>query len=84
MLISIRLESAYSLCHVNTIDAHPMRIQFDSLRMRIRSASQRASCESALSQADPAVAGPIFLHRIKLLCSLSHATVDKTAFARLT
>ena len=30
----------YLLCHVNMIDAHPMRIQFNSLRMRIKSASQ--------------------------------------------
>ena len=34
---------------MNTIDAHPMRIQFDSLRMHIGSTSQRASCESAFS-----------------------------------
>ena len=34
-LATIRFESAYLLCHVNAIDAHPMRIQFDSLLMRI-------------------------------------------------
>ena len=34
-LATIRFESAYLLCHVNAIDAHPMRIQFDSLWMRI-------------------------------------------------
>ena len=47
-LISIHFESAYLKCHVNTIDAHPMRIQFDSLQMCIESASHQASCESAL------------------------------------
>ena len=34
-LATIRFESAYLLCHVNAIDAHPMRIQSDSLWMRI-------------------------------------------------
>ena len=34
-LATICFESAYLLCHVNAIDAHPMRIQFDSLLMRI-------------------------------------------------
>ena len=39
-------ESAYLLCHVN---AHPMRIQFDSLWMHIETGLQRASCECALT-----------------------------------
>ena len=44
-LATIRFESAYLFCHVNAIDAHPMRIQFDSLWMRIETGLQRASCE---------------------------------------
>ena len=47
-LAAIRFESAYLLCNVNTIDAHLMSIQFDSLRMRIETRLQRASCERAL------------------------------------
>ena len=39
-LATIRFESAYLLCHVNAIDAHPMRIQFDSLWMRIETGLQ--------------------------------------------
>ena len=35
-LATISFESAYLLCHVNVINAHLMRIQFDSLRMRIK------------------------------------------------
>ena len=49
MLTAIRFESAYLLCHVNAIDAHVMRIQFNSLRMRIETGLQWASCEHALS-----------------------------------
>ena len=44
-LATIRFESAYLLCHVNAIDAHPMRIQFDSLWLHIETGLQRASCE---------------------------------------
>ena len=42
-------ESAYLLCHVNAIDENTMRIQFDSLWMRIKSVLQWASCERALT-----------------------------------
>ena len=48
-LTTIRFESAYLLCHVNAIDAHPMRIQFDSLWMCIETGLQRASCERPLN-----------------------------------
>ena len=48
-LATIRFESAYLLCHVNAIDAHPMRVQFNSLRMRIETRLQQASCERALN-----------------------------------
>ena len=37
------------VAHVNTTNAHPMRIQLDSVWMRIESASKRAPCERALS-----------------------------------
>ena len=47
-LTTIRFESAYLLCHVNTIDAHLMRIQFDLLWIRIETGLQPASCERAL------------------------------------
>ena len=33
-------ESAYLLCYVNAINEHTMRIQFDSLWMRIKSVLQ--------------------------------------------
>ena len=46
---TIHFESAYLLRHVNMIDAHPMHIQFDSLRMHIETRLQRASCERAFS-----------------------------------
>ena len=49
-LATIRFESAYLLCHVNVIDAHLMRIQFDSLRMHIETGLQRASCERPFRQ----------------------------------
>ena len=48
MLTRIHFKSASLLCHVNTINAHPMHIQFDSLRMRIKTGLQRASCKRAL------------------------------------
>ena len=48
-LATIRFESAYLLCHVNAIDSHLMRIQFDSLWMRIETGLQRASCERPLN-----------------------------------
>ena len=51
MTPTITFESAYMymylLCHVNTIDEHPMSIQFDSLRVHIESTTQWASCEHA-------------------------------------
>ena len=37
MLATICFESTYLLCHVNVIDAHPMRIHLDLLRIRIKS-----------------------------------------------
>ena len=46
---TIRFESAYLLYHVKAIDEHPMRIQFASLRMRMETGLQRASCEHAFS-----------------------------------
>ena len=49
-LATICFESAYLLCHVNAIDAHLMRIQFDSLWMRIEIGLQRASCERPFRQ----------------------------------
>ena len=36
MLATIRFESAYLWCHVNTIDEHTVHIQFNSLWMRIK------------------------------------------------
>ena len=48
-LTTIRFEFAYLLCHVNAIHVHLMRIQFDSLRMRIKTGLQQASCERALT-----------------------------------
>ena len=49
-LATIRFESGYLLCHVNVIDMHPMRIQFDLLRMHIKTGLQQASCECALTE----------------------------------
>ena len=46
-LATICFESAYLLYHVNAINVHPMRIQFDSLWMRIETGLQRATCEHA-------------------------------------
>ena len=46
-LATVRFESAYLLCHVNAINAHPMRIQFDLLQMHIET-GLRASCKRAL------------------------------------
>ena len=43
------------VAHVNTTNAHPMRIQPDSVWMRIESASKRAPCERALSVVDCSV-----------------------------
>ena len=39
-LATIRFKSAYLLYHVNTINVHPMRIQFDSLWMCIETGLQ--------------------------------------------
>ena len=49
-LNTIHFESAYQLCHVNTIGVYPMCIQFDLLWKCVESASQWVSlCERAFS-----------------------------------
>ena len=58
-LTTIHFESAYLLCHVNT-----MCIQFDSLWMHIGSELQRASCKRTLRQ--PVHAKHVSLQVIKI------------------
>ena len=45
---TLNLLTCHAMC-MNMIDAHPMCIQFNSLQMRIKSTSQRASCERAFN-----------------------------------
>ena len=49
MLTTIRFKSAYLLCHVNTINAHPMRTQLDSFQIHIET-GLRASCGCAFKR----------------------------------
>ena len=39
-LATIRFKSALLLCYMNAIDVHPIRIQFNLLRMRIKTRLQ--------------------------------------------
>ena len=59
-LATIRFKSAYLLCHVNTINAHLMCIQFDSLQMHIEIGLQWALCERAFTYCASVVVAKMF------------------------